>query len=163
MASLNGTFDANSVQPAAAIETLPPGDYRAEIINSEMRATKDGAGEYLWLELNILDGECANRHLFDRLNLVNNNPQAADIAQRTLSAICHATGQMQVSDSDQLHHKPMTITVKVKPASGQYGASNEIKGYKAGGSSASRSPGAPAAHVAAAAGKSAATAPWRRG
>jgi hypothetical protein len=34
------------------------------------------------------------RKIFDRLNLVNAEPdQAVEIAQRTLSAICHATGQ----------------------------------------------------------------------
>ena len=69
------------------------------IVNSEMRATTDGTGQLLWLELDVLEGAYAGRKLFDRLNLVNANPTTVEIAQRTLSAICHATGLMQVDYS----------------------------------------------------------------
>ena len=64
-----------------------------------MRPTKDGGGQYLWLELDVLEGPLAGRKLFDRLNLVNASAQTVEIAQRTLSAICHATGRLQVQDS----------------------------------------------------------------
>ena len=41
------------------------------------------------------------------------------MAQRTLSAICHATGELHVSDSEDLHFKPMTIRVSIrKPKDG---------------------------------------------
>lgn len=141
MASLNGTFDASSVDPSTPRETLPPGDYQAQIVNSEMRTTKDGSGQYLWLEMAIIDGHHSNARIFDRLNLVNNNQQAAEIAQRTLSAICHACNVMQVDDSEQLHMRPMTVKVIVKPAQGNYAPSNEVKGYsapKSGGGYASQ-------------------------
>jgi hypothetical protein len=49
-----------------------------------------------------------------------------EIAQRTLSAICHATGKMHVSDSEELHMIPMTIQVKIKPPKNGYGESNAI-------------------------------------
>ena len=49
-----------------------------------------------------------------------------EIAQRTLSAICHATGKMHVSDSEDLHLIPMTIQVKIKPPKNGYGESNGI-------------------------------------
>ena len=86
--------------------------------------------------MNILDGKLTGQKLFDRLNLVNNNQQAVDIAQRTLSAICHATGQLAIDDSEQLHCLPMLADVRVKPAHVDKGgtprdASNEIKGYSA--------------------------------
>ncbi len=125
MAQLGGTFDASQVDPSQPHETLPPGDYRVQIVNSEMRATKTGTGQYLWLEMDILDGPLAGRKLFDRLNLVNPNRQAEEIAQRTLSAICHAVGRMQVADSEELHFKPLLVKVAV----GKTGY-NETKGYK---------------------------------
>ena len=81
-----------------------------------MKPTKAGGGELLEIELEILEGEYARRHLWDRLNLVNANQQAVEIAQRTLSAICHATGVLRVNDSEALHFKPMLVTVKVLPA-----------------------------------------------
>jgi hypothetical protein len=77
--------------------------------------------------LDILDGEHKGRKIFDQLNLVNPNPTTVEIAQRTLSAICHATGKMQVSDSEELHLIPMTIQVTVKPPKNGYGESNGIR------------------------------------
>jgi Protein of unknown function (DUF669) len=172
MAFLGGTFDANSVEPSAPIEVLPPGKYPAQIVNSEMRETKTG-GQMLWLEMEIVDGTAKGRKLWDRLNLVNSNTTAVEIAQRTLSAICHAAGKLQVSDSEELHFKPMLVTVKVRPAGPdkqgvQREAQNEIGGYAALGSApvaqpvaARPAPVAPVARPASAAAAASAP-PWRR-
>ena len=145
MASLNGTFDASSVEPATAREIVPPGKYVAQIVASEMKDTKAG-GEMLELTLEIQDGPHARRKLWDSLNLVNSNQNAVEIAQRTLSAICHATGRMQVSDSEELHFRPLLITVGVKLAgttekSGyQHNTDkNEVVGYAAVAGAASGS------------------------
>ena len=127
----NLSFNAANVSPSVVYAPLPAGDYQAIITESETKATKDGQGQYLQLKLQIQGGEFAGRVLFDRLNLWNNNQQAQEIAQRALSAICHAVGILQVGDSQELHNRPLIATVKVKPASGNYEASNEIKGYKA--------------------------------
>ncbi len=183
MAALNQTFDATTVDPSTSFPVYPAGKYLCEIIQSEMRATKDGNGQFLWLELGILDGEHAGGKIFDRLNLVNANTQAQEIAQRTLSAICHAIGVMQVSDSEQLHFKPLVVDVRVRPAgkdkSGvERDAQNEVKGYSAPAgatptTTATASPQrpsqtsqSPARPTTAAATKPAATAattpPWRR-
>lgn len=166
MASLGTTFDAHTVEPNAPRDILPPGDYLLQIIRSEMKATKNRSGHYLELEMDVLDGVAAGRKLWDRLNLVNQNQQAADIANRTLSAICHATGQMTVSDSEQLHFKPMIAKVAVRPAGPdktgtQRDAQNEIKGYSAPNSArpATAPRATPAPAGAAAAPKQA---PWRR-
>ena len=73
MARLGETFDATAVEPNKPLEPLPPGRDVVQIVNSEMRPTKDGMGQYLWLELDVLEGEYAGRKLFDRLNLVNSS------------------------------------------------------------------------------------------
>lgn len=127
MAMFAQTFDASNVDPNAGFELYPAGKYLVQIIASEMRPTKDGRGQYLFLELDMLDGPFAGRKLFDRLNLVNDNPDAVDIAKRTLSSICRATGQMQVKDSEQLHLIPLIADVRVRPPKGQYGESNSIR------------------------------------
>lgn len=168
MANLGMTFDATQVEPSAGFEVIPAGKYHVQIVNSEMRPTKAGNGEMLWLEMTIIDGPHANKRLFDRLNLVNPNQQAVEIAQRTLSAICHATGQMSVSDSEQLHHRSMIANVKVRPAgpdkSGTHReAQNEIGGYEPmSGHRPVAQSGAPAPAVVAAAATKSATPPWRR-
>ena len=126
MAIFAQTFDANLVEPSN-FDVFPAGKYLAQIVASEMRPTKDGRGQYLFLELDILEGQFAGRKLFDRLNLVNDNPDTVDIATRTLSSICRATGQMQVKDSEQLHLIPLIADVRVRPPKGQYGESNSIR------------------------------------
>ena len=127
MANLGTTFDASTVDPSTTYEILPPGQYVVQIVQSEMRPTKSGTGQQLVLELDVLEGAQAGRKLFDRLNLVNPNTQAVEIAQRTLSAICHATGRMQVQDSEELHLVPMLADVTVQPPKNGYGESNRIR------------------------------------
>lgn len=143
MAFLGGTFDATQVEPQGDFTPIPPGEYKVQIISSEMVETSAKNGHMLKLELEIVEGDQAGRKLFDRLNLDNPNAQAVEIAQRTLSAICHAVGKLSVQDSEELHMLPMIAVVKVDPprsANGKdYGPSNSVKTYKAAGN------GAPAA------------------
>lgn len=160
MASLNGTFDATQVAPSQAFEVLPPGKYKVQITDSDMRPTKTGDGQYLWLEMEILEGEFQSRKLWDRLNLVNPNQQAVEIAQRQLSALCHATGKLHVTDSEALHFVPVIATVRVRPAKGDFDASNEIRGYEAAG--AVSAPSRQAAATAPAATATQTSAPWKR-
>ena len=119
MARFDTTFDASGVEPLTGYELLPAGDYNVQIVESEMRPTRNGTGEYLWIGMDILDGQYQGRKAYDQLNLINPNPTTVEMAQRTLSAICHATGELHVSDSEDLHFKPMTIRVSIrKPKDG---------------------------------------------
>lgn len=129
MAQLNQSFDASQVDPTPTFELLPAGDYLVMIVDSEMKATKAGTGEYLNLTLQVLDGPFKDRVVFDRLNLVNANAKAVEIAQRQLSQICHAVNVLRVNDSAELHDKPLVATVKIRKRP-EYADSNEIAGYK---------------------------------
>jgi hypothetical protein len=130
MANL-GSFDASTVEPRTAFEVVPPGEYLAQIVKSDLQPTKNGTGQRLSLELDILEGQYQGRKLFDGLNIVNQSAQAQEIGQRTLSAICHAVGKLQVRDSEELHFKPMRVKVKVVPPKDGYSEKNEITGYSA--------------------------------
>lgn len=168
MAFLGGTFDASQVEPQGDFTPVPPGEYKVQIISSEMVETSAKTGHMLKLELEIIEGDQAGRKLYDRLNLDNPNSQAVEIAQRTLSAICHAVGKLSVSDSEELHMLPMIAVVKVDPprnANGkEYGPSNSVKTYKAAGAGAPASGGGgfkPGPAQNAGSGQ-AASAPWKR-
>ncbi len=124
-------FNAEEVEPSSSFDPIPAGWYQAIISNSEMKATRDGYGEYLSLTLQIVDGQYENRLVFARLNLKNANDKAVDIARKDLAAICRAVGVMSPQASEELHDIPLMIKVKVRPASGEYEASNDIGGYKA--------------------------------
>lgn len=127
-------FDASKVAPAQALEPLPTDWYAGQIVESEMRPTRDNKGQYLNLGFQVMQGPYAGRRVYARLNVQNNNAQAVDIAHKELSAICHAVGVIQCADSQQLHGKPIEFRVMVNPPSDGYDASNEIKGYRAYGS-----------------------------
>lgn len=129
MAYLGQSFDANAVSLDTAFDPLPAGNYLAVIVDSEMKATKNGVGNYLECVLQVIEGNYAQRMIWDRLTLVHPNPKTVEIAQRRLSAICHAVGVLQVTDSAQLHNLPMTVRVKVTNDA-EYGAKNEVVGYK---------------------------------
>ena len=124
-------FDATTVAPdTGGGDPVPAGWYNVMIDESEMKPTKTEGGLRLSLRFTILDGQYANRKVFTGLNLKNANPVAQEIAYKQLSAICHAVGVMQVQDSQQLHGRPLKIKVKVRAASGDYEASNDITSYK---------------------------------
>jgi hypothetical protein len=160
MAQLGGTFDANQVEPNGPYEVIPAGDYTVQITGSSMESNKAGTGSFLKLELEIIDGPQAGRKIFDRLNLDNPNAQAVEIAQRTLSAICHAVGVLTVSDSDELHMRPMIAKIKVSPRQDRPGeVSNEIGGYKPAGGPVSQVQAKPAAATKPA---PVTSAPWKR-
>ena len=129
---LNG-FDASKLEPAQALLPIPAGEYKGVITTSVEKPTKAQTGSYLELEIQLLEGEYKGRKVYDRLNLNNPNPQAVEIAQRTLKAICQSVGVITPKESSELHDKPLTVTVAVRPATDQYAAQNEVKGYKAAG------------------------------
>jgi len=128
MTNLNG-FDASNVEPSTDFEAIPAGKYLAIITETEMKPTKSGAGEYLQLAFQIIEGEYKNRNLWARLNLENPNPTAVQIAKGELSAICRAVGVMAPKDSVELHNLPLLITVKLKKRDDTGDIVNEIKGY----------------------------------
>ena len=107
-------FNANDVEPNEAFTALPAGEYDIIVMSSEMKPTKAGDGKYLQLQLQILSGTYQNRQLFYRLNLVNRNDVAVQIAHGTLSSICRDVNVLTPKDSLELHNKPLTAIVKVE-------------------------------------------------
>ena len=111
MAKLN--LDISNIDTTDNSSILPVGDYQMQIVQSEIRNTKAGDGQYLWLELEILGPKYAGRKFWDRLNIINKNETAVSISKRKLASICAACGIVNtLDDSERLHFKPMRVTVK---------------------------------------------------
>jgi len=120
-------FDASKIKPFEELEAIPAGVYNCRVVASEGKPTKSNDGYYLELTLEVIDGAYAGRKLFDRINLQNANPVAAEIGQRKLSAYCHATGVIQFQATEQLHGIPLKAKVKVRTdKTGQYSDQNDI-------------------------------------
>ena len=124
-----GNFNAHEVEPTTQFDPLPAGKYLAVITESQQRPTKTGAGSYLQLTFQILEGEYENRLLWTRLNLDHPNATAVQIARADLSAICRAVGVLAPRDSVELHNLPLMISVRCKKRQDTGDVVNEIKGY----------------------------------
>ena len=159
MSELN--FNAHLVEPASEFTPLPNGSYIAVVSESAVKPTKRGDGEYLELVFVILEGEYTNRKVWTRLNIVNRNPVAQEIAKGHLSSICRAIGVMKTVDSSELHNVPLKITVVCKQRGDGNGLTNDVTGFGPvdGAANPAVSTGETAPAVAAQAGAGATSAP----
>ena len=128
-------FSSKGKEKMNDFSSIPADDYVVEIIKSEMKKTKNyekTGGECLNIHFKVLEGEYSGRLLFSGLNLINNNPQTVEIAEKELATIVAACGKDgdDVDESEELHGIPMLIKVVVKPATSQYPEKNEIKFYE---------------------------------
>jgi hypothetical protein len=132
MAMLPSVFNASEHDASSGFESIPAGIYIAEIVKSKMKDTKDGTGKYLMLQFKIIEGDFSKRFVFINLNLVNKSAEAVQIAKSNLKSIVVACGlgdDYELEDSVDLHNTAMGIKVEIKPASGKWPASNEIKRF----------------------------------
>lgn len=85
-------FDATNVQPQQGISAHPPGMFDFAITHTYLKPTKDEQGLMFVVEMTSPAGRIENRY-----NVYNKSPQAMEIAQKELAALCHAVGQFRVS------------------------------------------------------------------
>ena len=122
-------MDFSNDQPLAEFGALPDGEYTAMITGIEQRDTKAGDGSYLNVELTVLDGEFAQRKVWDVINLWNPNAKAVEIARRTMRSIADAVGVgPRVDDTDALMDRPLVIKVALEKQDG-YKDRNRINAY----------------------------------
>jgi len=154
MAKLNlNPADFEGINDGAP-EILPVGEYTMQIIQSEMRPTKAGDGEYLWLEFEILAPKYAGRKFWERLNLFNKNEVTVKVAKKQLSAICSALNFATLpTDSEQLHFKPLKVAITHKE--NKQGNLETRAAYLGANTSAPKAESAPAASAPA-------PKPWER-
>ena len=126
-----GAFDATTVEARKGFDALPVGDYAAVIVNNEMKTSQKG-GQYLKLEIDIVEGDYKGRKLFVNLNLVNDNPKAVTIAQQELAEICLAVSKPQIQDSSEIVGIRFMVSLGVKASTYNVGEmENKIKKYYA--------------------------------
>lgn len=125
-------FDASTVEPQKPLDNspIPAGTYTAHVIESDVKPLNSGNGTGLKLTLEILEGPFAKRRVWTSLNVQHTNPVAQTIGQQQLSALCHAVGVIRMTDTNQLHMKPLKIKVAIRKDE-QYGDRNEVKGFEA--------------------------------
>lgn len=128
MVQLLNSFNPMEYDPTQGGAAWPLGKHPVIIESAEVKATKDNQSGYLQLNLKVIDGPNAGHVGPYRLNLYNQSQEAAQIAHRQLSAICHVTQTFQLGpDGTQLQYlfnKPFVIEVGM-----QKGQEAQEKGY----------------------------------
>lgn len=115
MANITGLYDTNA-EAQQDFGALPTGEYLVQIIDSDLKPTKNNTGHYLELVMEVLDGPMKGRKHWENLNLDNPNSQTVEIANRAFASIREATGVANPTDSRDLHFKPMVIRIDTLPA-----------------------------------------------
>lgn len=147
-------FDVTEFEPQQQSKSYDPlerGMYKGIVIDSSIKETKAGTGEYIELVIQVIDGIHSGRRLWERLNVSNPNKTAEDIARSQLAMLCQAVGVTKLTETEQLHDKPFLMQVDVDRKDP---SRNRIMGYQAD-SAAVATPPPPKAATGAR--------PWARG
>ncbi len=125
-------FDAAThvAAPAPSREPIPRGMYQVIVIESAIKPTQAGTGEFIELTLQVVDGEFAGRRVWDRLNVSNPNKTAEDIAKRQLQELCLAVGVSTLNETEQLHDVPVLAEIDLDRKDQ---SRNRVMGYQAVG------------------------------
>lgn len=137
MADLGFQFKSEEVE-VQDFTPLPEGEYVCMFTSSEMKETKAKTGQYIQLQLDVVEGEHAGRTLIERLNIKNPNEKAVEIAYQTLKRICDAVNKPSISNTEELHNIRLIVRVKVEKSkpyekdgvTQEGNMQNVIKGYK---------------------------------
>jgi hypothetical protein len=124
------TYSAAELPPSQSYDLIPAGWYTAIITEAELKDTKSGTGQYIKVRYDITGPSSQGRVVFGNFNIRNPNPKAEEIGRQQLGDLMRALGLAAVSDTDQLLNGHLSIKVDVRPASGEYNAQNDIKGWK---------------------------------
>lgn len=125
------SFDATEFEPqqqSKAYDPLERGMYKGIVIDSSIKQTKAGNGEYIELVIQVIDGVHSGRRLWERLNVSNPNKTAEDIARSQLALLCQAVNVTKLTETEQLHDKPFLMQVDIDRKDP---SRNRIMGYQA--------------------------------
>lgn len=120
-----------------SFDPIPAGDYKVEIVESEVKVTNDSTGSYINFRVEVAEGPFAGRVLWDMAMIQSSRTddkmqKALQIAREKIASMCKCVGRPAAQDSNELHNIPMIASVRVKDDP-QHGPKNEIKAYKSAG------------------------------
>lgn len=93
---------------------LPTGQYLFNIEGGEVKATSDGNGQYIQLDLLVVDGEHSGASLKPKFNIVNQNELAVKIGLSELGELCDAVDVPTMTDLNQIFGKKVFGNVKLQ-------------------------------------------------
>lgn len=125
--------------PENDFEPIDAGAYNTQIIASNGRQ-KDNGVYTVGLQFKVIDGPKEGRSFWLNFNFLN--PKSAinqEIAQKQLKQIAKACGVSTFGNTEDLHDKPMNITVKRKTGDFEGNEMSSVRPYQNGGGARSAS------------------------
>ena len=122
-------IDVNDYQETS-FQPLPAGEYKAIIIKAELVQTKNGTGKRIAYQIQIIEGPYKSRIIPDGFNIVNDSEIAQNIGRSQFAACRVAVGAEPYSNLEQIVNKPCYVVLGVKPGSGSFADSNQVKTFK---------------------------------
>jgi len=119
-------FATDNLGDVDSFDPLPAGRYNVIGSAALVKPTKDGTGRMLNITWTVTDGDYKGRKLFDRLNVVNKSEKAQQIGRNQLGNRLKAVGLEGENDMAKIIGRECNLSVRVRPAEGDYQASNEI-------------------------------------
>lgn len=92
-------------------DPLPEGTYDVVAVDSEKSELGSGNGHKLTVKFEVASEKHKGRYLWENFNLWHQKEQVRKIAAADLSRLMKAVDLEQITDSSQLHNKPLTVTI----------------------------------------------------
>ena len=109
-------------------DAIPAGDYPCTINRAHIGPTKNGAGQALFLSMNITGEHYTGRLLFDELLRVHHSQQAVGIASSRLAQICQANNVTDLENWEDLVGMQVIARIKQVQDPG-YNPRNQVTRY----------------------------------
>lgn len=113
----NLEFSLADVQPARDSLMLAEGDYKIQIISSDLKNSKANTSKCVYLEVLILDGELRGRTcnftiLVEHFGSLPNNRIAERIGREKIKALEAACGITNAVATEQFHNIPIICCIR---------------------------------------------------
>jgi Protein of unknown function (DUF669) len=172
------TFDTEH-ETGNSWELLPPGEYVAQIIETNVAPLKSNNGTGVTLVWQIIEGQYTNRLIWQNVVYIHTNETPQRIGRKMIKDLCVALGiDVAVKDASIWLHQPCRIRVVIqKDKEGRYDDQNRVgrispfdgEAAEAQASTAAQSPQPrpvtpepPRSATAASAARPTGSVPWRR-
>jgi hypothetical protein len=111
--------------PETTTEPIQPGHYPVRIEKAELRDSKTGSGQYIYIMYRLLEDR---RVAFSIFNIINKSPQAVEIAKIQLGSLMRAIGLERLDQPEELIGNELTIKITIKQ--NEYGTFNQVTAWK---------------------------------
>ena len=109
-------------------ETIPAGEYRFAVSNTEERVSKNSGDSMLSIQFTVRQGEFKGQSIFQLFLLGHSNERIRNKHWKTLSTLGKAVGVPRLQSTGEIMHKEFMGTVSEKED--DFGWRNEIKKFE---------------------------------